>query len=148
LGPEARQEFTIMQDRTVRWCQLLLGLGALALLGLFARFLSSQALPHRPGVSRENFDRVETGMTMKEVYGILGTNVANTGRKALLTMSCALVEQWIGDGAFIVIHFVPDRARPNEEDLVTIEDCVVTKKEYLELPHEPLLERLRRLLPW
>jgi hypothetical protein len=116
--------------------RLLLGLGTLVLLEL-AGWLTVQLLHQRPSMSKANFDRLEEGMTEKEVDDILGTERWNYTPSIL--SATGLERWWVADDGMIMLDFAP---RP------PLEDWQVTHKHYLELPPEPVLDRIRRWLPW
>jgi hypothetical protein len=91
-------------------------------------------------------------MTSKEVQAILGPDGFHTKRSIVIDMSAVMFRRWwVADDAVIVIYFEPKNNAPFEdasEKEPPFEEWQVTEKEYRELPPEPFLERLRRLLPW
>jgi hypothetical protein len=125
--------------------RLLLGvLGAVALVacGLFAWLL----LP-RPGVTRANYERIQEGMTLPEVEGILGGLPGNYSRfpdneASLWALDWADPElslhyfrgreAWVGDELAVAVWF-NDQGR-------------VRRKAAFEVPEPTFLDRLRRLL--
>jgi hypothetical protein len=67
---------------------LLLGVAALALLGLAALLFALFVPRPGAGITRENFERIRTGMTEREVEGILGARSGDySGGRAYIPAS-------------------------------------------------------------
>jgi hypothetical protein len=61
VTPEA-----VMRRRKLRWLLLLVGLAVVVAVGAFALW------PRKDRITRENFDRIQNGMSLAEVEAILG----------------------------------------------------------------------------
>jgi hypothetical protein len=112
--------------------RLLLGAGALALLGLAA--WTWLLVPPDP-ISPEGAARIREGMTIEEVEGVLG------GGKAFLEYPSGLLHStavWEGDGGLVTVYFV---GRDSESR-------VSGTAEFTRREPRRFLDRLRRLLPW
>src|SRR5690349_19624110 len=95
--------------------RLLLGVGMLALLGLAGWFMLAHPLHPRPVITKANFDRIEEGMTAKQVEAILGPEGYHTKRPVVIPMSGTMSRRWwIGDDAVITISFAPKDGTPIE----------------------------------
>ena len=114
--------------------RLLLGAGALALLGL-AGLVTWDAVP-RPGVTRANGERIQEGMTEEQVVAILGR--APDRHPAVVpgyaAPGTARAAYWKGDNGYITVTFT--------------EGGIVTRTISSWGPEPGLLDRLCRLLPW
>jgi hypothetical protein len=142
--------------------RLLLGAGLLALFGAAAFLLT--VVVQRPGsrITRENYERIDNGMTEEEVNAVLGCVAGDyTGKKAAELEKWAKVlgvieeldrtirvrgkpappprqsvfRYWIGDDVAILVYFI---------------DGKVFEKHLEDVADQPIsvLDRLRRLLPW
>jgi hypothetical protein len=99
-----------------------------------AAFLVLWLHPARPAVTKANFDRVETGMTLGEVEAILGAD-----KGSLIDIDIKLpvgheLETWGGEDGVAWIIFD--------------EHIRVHHKVWIDSPPLPVLDRLRRRLPW
>jgi hypothetical protein len=113
--------------------RLIVSAGLVALLAGVA-LLVLWLLPARPAVTKANFHRIEIGMPLAEVEGILGAD--RWGRVSLKSRALLYgnkVATWGGDDGFAWIA-LDER------------DCVVSKL-WDDAPL-PFLGRLRRQLPW
>jgi hypothetical protein len=129
----------------VRRRRLLLGAGALALLGLAAGLVVCLAYP-RPCVTAENFRRLRLGMTRPQVERLLGPP------RGAGAVDYSLV--WEGDGVRITLDF----SEPGGGGILGMGDLTFLRtgaRESVRLPaslggddEETFLDRLRRLLPW
>jgi hypothetical protein len=91
-------------------------------------------MPPRPGVTKANFDRIEEGMTLPEVEAILGSDRGSRGIVTEVFLPIGHeIEEWGGDEGFANIVF-DERRR-------------VIRKDWNDAPL-PLLQRIRRWLPW
>jgi hypothetical protein len=129
--------------------RLLLGAGALALLGLAGVAVVRLAGPS-PRINRESYDQIRPGMTRQQVEHIIGAapgDYRRAGGRAVYferpelpdpqATTVGLEEEvWIGEEAAILVGF---DARGLAAD-----------KQFATMPHgdETFLDRLRRLLPW
>jgi hypothetical protein len=103
-------------------------------------------LSQKPSITKANFDRIEQGMTAKEVEAILGPAGYHTKRGLIVPVDGTRFRRgWIGDEAVITISFGPSVWEPVTPPF---EEWQVREKEWSELPPEPLVDRLRRLIPW
>ena len=112
--------------------RLLLGAGVLTLLGLTVIWLT---LPH-PGVTWANYERIQDGMTLEEVRGILG----GEGEKGLAHEPGLVYDDqrvWVEGDLGIVTFFRSGR-------LVRKDAFALNPP----LPAPTFWDRLRRLLPW
>jgi hypothetical protein len=106
--------------------------GVLALVGLAA--LTWLLVPPDP-FSPEGAARIREGMTIEEVEGVLG------GRKAFLEYPSGHLHStavWGDDGGSITVYLVQ-----NDSEFRVSGAALFTRRE-----PRPLLDRLRRLLPW
>jgi hypothetical protein len=101
---------TLTEEDAMRKRRLLLvGVGALALLGLAAFWLIADALP-RPGITERNYRRIQMGMTLEEVQGILGEppsgDVVATREDVWGTLQeVGLFRRWQRDGLVVMVEF-------------------------------------------
>jgi hypothetical protein len=112
-------------------CRLLLGAGALALLGLTvvaSLLLIPRQRPGVPGVTRANYKRITTGMSKGEVEAILGGPGRGVDQSGFLVWN-----RWTGTDVEIDVGFADDK---------------VYAKDLGELPPSTFWNGLRRLLPW
>jgi hypothetical protein len=135
--------------------RLLVGVGALVLLVVVGWLAVAWLAPSRPGITRENYERIQQGMTQHEVERLLG-EPGQDGLALLLTgpehesdalatslseiddlvwgePPTCLVLGWVGRDVIVLVRF--DNGR-------------VSRKDILSRPQQTFLGRLRRLLPW
>jgi hypothetical protein len=118
---------------------LLLCLVAVAFLavGIYGILRLAQLL--RPGITQENFDRIQEGMTEQEVERILGGPSGYHADRPVVVMNSGTMffrpsHLWIGDSGIVTICFSSGEPR------------TVVHKEFEPLPPEPFDEWLRRKL--
>jgi hypothetical protein len=112
--------------------RLLLAVGGIAaLVGVTLGVLA--LLPARPGVTRENFDRIEIGMTRAEVEAILGPPT----------------DFFTGWPFPEPNEPIWENDRADEGQIQFDEDSRVKAKDWHEMPDDRgVFERLMDLLPW
>jgi hypothetical protein len=117
----------------------LLVVAALACLGLAVGWFVWLTTP-TPGVTRENFDRLERGMTTVQVEAILGKPDYHT-----FSDDDDAICEWYGEKCSVDALFVRTATKP----YMLRWACLETEEGYSWIPREEnLLDRLRRLLPW
>jgi hypothetical protein len=128
----------------------LLGVGALALLGLFGYLLLSQASlapPLRPGVTKENFRNLHAGMTADDAAAILGC----PGGEAILVGGGQTHRTWSDGKSLSVVLYFNQSGRVLTGWLTEQVSMGKVTSSYvvpLDLPPPGILDRLRRLLHW
>ncbi len=117
------------RKRFLLWAFVAVGAVALGLLTVVAW------TSPRPGVTRENYDRITYGMTLAEVQGLLGGE-----GEEWQSMGNTLVRTWRGDGLTVNVSFQGGR----------VSQRAWTKDGHgeSEAPPEPFPARLLRVLPW
>jgi hypothetical protein len=95
----------------------------------------------RPGITRENFDRIQKGMTRAEVEEILGGPPGTyTDRYKIIVLDIDDTSLgrcwWVGDEGFLSIWLTDDKP------------CRVFRKEFDPHQAESLAEKCRRICPW
>jgi hypothetical protein len=126
--------------RRYRWLGLAIFL-ALSVAGFEALLVPS---PRQPSaISRDNFDRIEVGMTVEEVSLILGGPPGRyTDRRYhVFYHGISFRHWWIGEDAVIIIEVARDENDPTAPDRVY-------GKKFEPHPAESVLEQCRNLLPW
>jgi hypothetical protein len=115
--------------------RLLLCTGVLVLVGVAGLLLAPSLRPVEPGVTWRNYERIHYGMTMTEGEEVFGSRADKSEQVFPLVPGHKTEVEgiWNGRGFFVELHF-DDNGR------------VYLKA--LHEQHEPLLDRLRRLLPW
>jgi hypothetical protein len=119
----------------------LLAAGAVLCFGIVGWHLP-WSTPPKPGVTRENFQRLHKGMADDAVQSILGAageySVGLMKRNPWL----AYVREWRGQEVAILVAF--------DSDGLVLEGGLVDSQDHRELlpDNESLLDHLRRLLPW
>ena len=123
-------------------------LGALALVGLAAG-LVVWLMPPRPGITRDNYERLRAAMTLAEVEAVLGGPPGNYSRLPDREAGLWALdpddpevsrqyfrgrEVWVGQELAVAVWF-NDHQR-------------VVRKAAFEMPPENPLDRLLRRLPW
>jgi hypothetical protein len=129
--------------------RLLLGVGALALLGLAEAPVPPHAPPRKASVTVANYRRIREGMTAAQVRAVMGGPPGNYSKPggALSDWSASrgpVHQEWVGDDLIITVLF-NDRGRV--KGALVIGGCGCARMP--EPEREPTLsDRLRRLLPW
>jgi hypothetical protein len=127
--------------------RLLLGLGAVVLLGLASFCVIAFAVP-RSGVTLENYERIQVGMTLPEVEGILGTPVDGyfMDEDENVLYLADVVDDESGELSKLNILWVGDDVVVR----VTLDSRKQVHSKSIEKKAHPstLFARLRRLLPW
>jgi hypothetical protein len=95
----------------MRWFTFLPGAGALAITALVVSFGIWLATPRGP-LLRERYDKVQRGMTMREVQNLLGRPLALSGDKANAAAAPGVLAfteaMWQGRDGKLVIMFLSD----------------------------------------
>jgi hypothetical protein len=112
---------------------LLIGIATLAITsGLAVAIPALQ--PPRPGVTKANFDRIETGMTMSEVEAVFGQG------PNIVSVEGAVynpVRDWIGaDWAIASIHFNGDDEVASKRWTPSTETIIDKLRRWLSLPRK------------
>ena len=118
--------------------RLLLGVGALTLLGVVGFALLTCLSSPTPGVTWENFRRLRVGMSLEDAEALLGQPKAGFN-SALAGM---VDRYWISDGNLICLTFVSDRLEWGGWNLGGNGEL-----EFIPM-NESLLDRIRRWLDW
>jgi hypothetical protein len=111
--------------------------------GLVLVFLLRPTAGPRSGINRENFDRVNEGMTETEVETIFGCPPGNYSRRPVIVFieGVMLRRWWVSDDAVITIELSPD------DDNDFGKPWRVCRKNYQIVTPESLTERFWRRLP-
>ena len=124
-----------------RYCR---ALGAIAIIsgGLVVVCLLRPTAGRSSGINRENFDRVNEGMTEAEVEAILGCPPGNYNLRPVTVFKSGRMFRrwWVSDDAIITISLSPD------DDTDVRRSWRVCHKDYQPVPLESLVQRCRRLL--
>jgi hypothetical protein len=129
--------------------RLLLGMGALALLGMPARPLALLQPARHDSVTLDNYRCIQVGMTRAQVEAILGGppgNYCRPGQPLRGLKPRALadpeIRQWIGSSLIVSVIF-DGKGRVSGKMFAGGGPCLPMAE-----PDPSLLDRLRRLLPW
>jgi len=128
----------------MRTRRFMLGITALALLGIAGFFSWKRFKERGKDITWENYERIHDGMTRSQVEAIFGVPAGDyrTRDPEPITFQTAGVEgtlrAWLGDEGYALIWF-------DESDEVCYQLFRVDPGHYA---NESLFERLVRLLPW